>query len=257
MSSFTDPAALRAAAAEGTFRSPTVDECPGHVQANLLVLPRREAAAFRAVQRANPHVFPLIEEVSDPRDVRVAPNCDLRSAVPRYEVYRGGRRVDTPESVHGWWTDDLVGFLLGCSFSANGMLHEAGVLTPQDLDHHNPVYVTNRFLADAGPLGAPVVASMRAVPDHLVTRAIETTARLPFAHGVPLHVGDPEELGIADLDACEWGVPYKDMTARTPMFWACGVTAQLMVRDNLLPFAITHLAGHMFVTDLRVRELAV
>jgi uncharacterized protein YcsI (UPF0317 family) len=73
---------------------------------------------------------------------------------------------------------------------------------------------------------------------------------VPAVHGAPVHVGDPESLGIVDLDRPDYGDPVEARPGDVPVFWACGVTPQAVIVETRLPFAITHAPGLMFVTDL-------
>jgi uncharacterized protein YcsI (UPF0317 family) len=94
-----------------------------------------------------------------------------------------------------------------------------------------------------------MVVSMRPVPEHQVALAAAISARMPAVHGGPVHVGDPAELGIADLAAPDFGDPVNFEPGDVPMFWACGVTPQAAVMASRLPFAITHAPGYMLITD--------
>jgi len=90
---------------------------------------------------------------------------------------------------------------------------------------------------------------MRPVPAEFVATAVEVTRLMPAVHGAPVHVGDPSELGIADLQEPDFGVPVEVRPGEVPVFWACGVTPQAAVMASKPPFAITHAPGHMFITD--------
>jgi uncharacterized protein YcsI (UPF0317 family) len=48
----------------------------------------------------------------------------------------------------------------------------------------------------------------------------------------------------------EWGESINVDHDEVPVFHACGVTPQSVLVDSKVPFAITHSAGYMFVTDL-------
>jgi len=113
------------------------------------------------------------------------------------------------------------------------------------------MYRTSWRCRDAGAVTGPLVVSMRPVPAGLVETAAAVTARFPAVHGAPVHVGDPAELGIADLDAPDHGDPVRLEPGDVPVFWACGVTPQEAVMESRPPFAITHAPGHMLITDAR------
>src|SRR6266436_5151262 len=122
-------AAVRRACRAGTLTGPTPGLAPGAVQANLVALPRDLAFDFLLFCHRNPKPCPLLDvtEPGSPEPTLVAPGADLRTDVPRYRVYRDGELVEEPHDLHGWWRDDLVGFLLGCSFTFEGALRQAGV----------------------------------------------------------------------------------------------------------------------------------
>src|SRR5207245_574580 len=101
----------------------------GYVQANLVVVPRNLAFDFLLFCQRNPKPCPLLD-VTEPGSAEprlVAAGADLRTDLPRYRVYRDGQVVDEPSDVKKWWRDDLVAFLLGCSFTFESALLQAGV----------------------------------------------------------------------------------------------------------------------------------
>ena len=74
-------------------------------------------------------------------------------------------------------------------------------------------------------------------------------------HGAPIHLGLPEQLGIADLARPDYGDPVPVHDDELPVFWACGVTPQAVLQAARIPLAITHSPGCMFVTDVREETL--
>jgi uncharacterized protein YcsI (UPF0317 family) len=83
------------------------------------------------------------------------------------------------------------------------------------------------------------------------------TSRYPAVHGAPVHLGDPEALGISDLDAPDFGDPVPVRTGEVPVFWACGVTPQAAVVQSRPPFAIGHAPGHLAIIDARDSDYLV
>nr|WP_221203158.1 putative hydro-lyase [Modestobacter versicolor] len=252
------PAAAAAdpATARGRFRAgvavPSSGWAPGHTQANLVVLPRDWAWDMLLFGQRNPQPVPLLD-VTDPGAVGtvLAAGADLRTDLPRYRVWRDGELVDEPTDVAALWTDDLVAFLIGCSFSFETALLDAGVPVRNIEQGRNvSMYRTDRACRPAGRLSGPLVVSMRPVPAALVATAVQVTARMPQVHGAPVHVGSPADLGIADLDRPDFGDPVELAPGDVPVFWACGVTPQAALMASRPPFAITHAPGHMFVTDV-------
>jgi uncharacterized protein YcsI (UPF0317 family) len=231
---------------------PTSGEAPGYTQANLVVLPRDWAYEMLLFGQRNPQPVPLLD-VSDAGSARttLAAGADLRTDLPRYRVWRDGELTDEPTDVTDLWTDDLVAFLIGCSFSFETALLDAGVPVRNIEQGRNvSMYRTNRPCRPAGRLSGPLVVSMRPVPAELVATAVQVTARMPQVHGAPVHVGTPSSLGIADLGCPDFGDPVEAAEGDVPVFWACGVTPQAALMASRPPFAITHAPGHMFVTDV-------
>jgi uncharacterized protein YcsI (UPF0317 family) len=258
VSAGSTPAEARTVLRAGRWTGITTGLCAGYVQANLAILPAELATDFAEFCRANPRPLPLLEmtEPGVPDRLRSAPGADLRTDLPRYRVYRRGQLDDEPTSIESLWRDDLVGFLLGCSFSAEEALRDAGVrLRHLEEGSGVPMYRTSLRCQPVGRFSGPVVVSMRAIAEGQVVRADRVTARLPFAHGAPLHVGDPAQLGINDLASPDWGDPLPPAPGEVPVFWACGVTPQAVFAEVRPELAITHAPGHMFLTDLRVSDL--
>jgi len=95
-----------------------------------------------------------------------------------------------------------------------------------------------------------MVVSMRPIDNDRVADAVGISKNYPLAHGAPVHVGDPEAIGIANLNAPDWGDPPLNHGDRTPVFWACGVTPQNAIRQAKPPICITHKPGCMLITDI-------
>jgi len=249
------PALLTPAQARERYReglvTPTSGWAAGFTQANLVVLPREWAFDMLLFGQRNPRPVPLLD-VTDPGSPRtaLAPDADLRTDLPRYRVWQDGELVDEPTDVSDVWRPDLVSFLIGCSFSFETALLEAGVPVRNIEQGRNvSMYRTNIPCRPAGQFSGPLVVSMRPIPGGQVTEAVQITARMPQVHGAPVHVGAPAALGITDLASPDYGDPVEFQDGDVPVFWACGVTPQAALAASRPPFAITHAPGHMFVTD--------
>lgn len=249
------PVALDPATARALFRSgaggPTAGWALGHTQANLIAVPADWAYDVLLFAQRNPRPCPILD-VTDPGVVTtpLAPGADLRTDLPRYQVWRDGELAEEPREVTGLWRSDLVAFLVGCSFTFDGALARAGI-PPRYQGGNIAMYVTDRACRGAGRLRGPLVVSMRPVPEAAVPIARRVTTLMPAVHGAPVGVGDPAALGIADLAKPDFGDPPTLLRGDVPMFWACGVTLQAAVAASRPPFAITHAPGHMFITDAR------
>jgi len=254
------PAQLRLRFRAGDLVGPTAGLAAGFVQANLVILPRALAFDFLVFCQRNPKPCPLLEVVDaggvEPR--LMAPGADLRTDLPKYRVFRDGQLVSEPADVRDEWRDDLVSFLIGCSFTFESALVEAGLPVRHVEQCSNvPMYITSIPTTPAGVFHGPMVVSMRPIPASQVVRAVQVTSRFPAVHGAPVHVGDPAAIGIRALDRPELGDPVEVRPGEVPVFWACGVTPQAAVMASKPPFVITHAPGHMFVTDRRDAEYAV
>ena len=231
---------------------PTTGWSSGYAQANLVVLPRDWAFDVLLFAQRNPQAVPLLD-VTDPgaTSTAVAPGADLRTDLPRYRVWRDGELVGEPAEVADLWRDDLVTFVIGCSFTFEAALLDAGVpVRNLEQGRNVAMYRTSVPCRPAGRLAGPLVVSMRPVPAQQVVAAVQVTGRMPQVHGAPVHVGSPASLGIADLGAPDFGDALDAAEGDVPVFWACGVTPQAALMASRVPFAITHAPGHMLVTDV-------
>lgn len=254
-----EPPELRARIRGGEWRRPTAGLAAGYAQANLVVLPREAAYDFLVFCQRNPKPCPLLEvtDPGNPEPVTTAPGADLRVDLPRYRIYRRDRPVAEEDDVRSYWRDDLVAFLLGCSFTFETAMQHAGIpIRHVECGRNVPMYVTSTLCRPAGALHGPMVVSMRPLPAAQIPRAVLVTGRYTRAHGAPVHIGDPAAIGIKDLGRPDYGEPPVIEPGEVPVFWACGVTPQAMAAAAGVEFMITHAPGHMFVTDLRDEDLA-
>lgn len=233
---------------------PTSGVAPGFTQANMIVLPRDWAFDFLLYAQRNPKACPVLD-VSDPGShaTVLAKGADLRRDVPLYRIWRDGKLAEEVTDASVAWAEypDLVSFLIGCSFTFETPMMEAGIEIRHITDKSNvPMYLTNRACRSAGRLQGNLVVSMRPIPATRVADAATISGRFPAVHGAPVHVGAPEELGIVDLGKPEFGDAVRIEPGEVPVFWACGVTPQAAVMASKVPFAITHAPGHMFITDI-------
>lgn len=244
----------------GEWTRPTSGIAPGYVQANLAILPRDLAADFQRFCALNPKPCPLLasSEPGDPSLPTLGRDIDIRTDIGTYRVWRDGEMVEEVHDIRDLWRDDLVAFLLGCSHSFEEALVADGLrLRHQDQDKAVPVYVTNIPTVPSGPFHGPMVVSMRPFTPAEAIRAIQITSRFPSVHGAPVHVGMPEMIGVRDLAMVDEGDAVTIAADEMPVFWACGVTPQAVVRATRPPFCITHAPGCMLVTDLINSRLAV
>ena len=231
------PAAARAAIRRGEITGPTTGFCAGYAQGNLVVLPKAFAWDFLLFCQRNPKACPLLEvaDAGERTFAQFAPGSDIATDIPRYRVYDHGELVAEPTDVREYFETrgDLVSFLIGCSFSFESALLEAGIPVRQIEE------------------GADLVVSMRPIPHRLVPAAVAVTAEMPRVHGMPIQIGFPEAIGIHDLAHPDYGDPVTIREGEVPVFWPCGVTPQAAVMASRPSFCITHAPGHMMITDVK------
>ena len=260
VNSETPPAQIRAMASAGGFCGTTTGLAPGYVQCNLVVLPEKYASDFAEFCHRNPKPCPLLARSPAPGDAslpELGVNIDVRTDCPRYRRWESGQLVDEPLDIGDSWDDDFVAFALGCSFSFEEALIAAGIEIRNISEGVNvPMYRTHIDCESAGPFGGKMVVSMRPMPAADAIEAIQICSRYPSVHGAPIHLGDPQAIGIADLAQPDFGDPVTVRGDDVPLFWACGVTPQVALESARLPIAVTHEPGHMLVTDLKNAELA-
>ncbi|MDP2035674.1 MAG: DUF1445 domain-containing protein, partial [Polaromonas sp.] len=169
----------------------------------------------------------------------------------------GGELADMPTDISALWRKDLVTFVIGCSFSFEEALLQAGLPLRHIAQQRNvAMYRSNIATERAGIFHGPMVVSMRPFKAADAIRAIQITSRFPNVHGAPVHIGDPAQIGIGDLGQPDYGDAVEVMPDEIPVFWACGVTPQAAVAQARPAFCITHAPGAMLVTDLLNHQLA-
>jgi uncharacterized protein YcsI (UPF0317 family) len=249
---------LRELARTGKFAGVTSGAALGFVQANLVVLPREQAFDFLLFCQRNPKPCPLLDvtEAGSPEPKLCAPGADLRSDLPCYRVYRHGHLTDEPTDIAKIWQPDWIAFLVGCSFTFESALLQAGLPVRHiEAGCNVPMFRTNIACQPAGIFHGPMVVSMRPMTPSQAVRAVQICTRFGRAHGTPIHLGDPAAIGIGDIARPDFGDPVPIQPGEIPVFWACGVTPQAVVMQAKPPICVTHKPGHMFVTDWRDVDL--
>ena len=257
----TVPAEARELFRQGKWTQRTSGLCVGYTNANLCIVPRELAFDFLLYCQRNPKPCPVLE-VLDPGDPIVkslANGADIRTDLPRYRVLVRGEVVDEPTEITQYWRDDLVTFLYGCSGTFEGALEGAGILPRwrQGEESGAGLYRTNIPTVPAGNFRGNMVVSMRPIPSHQVSRAVEATSRFPGHHGAPVHIGDPAAIGIPDMSKAEWAHGPTLQPGEVPVFWACGVTLQAVAQESKPEFMLTHYPGRMFISDIPSEQQAV
>lgn len=254
----TIPKQVRSRCRQGLFNGNTSGMSPGYGQGNLVILPKSWADDFYAYCQENPTPCPLIgmTETGSPLLPMLGDDIDLRTDLPRYRVWRDGKLVEERDDVTNLWQEDFVAFVLGCSLSFEYALEQAG-LRVRHVDEGKvvPMYRTSVQTKQVGAFQGPMVVSMRPYTPEEVKVAYEVCARLPGAHGAPVHIGDPAVLGISDIDNPDEGEKTVIREGEIPVFWGCGITPQMAAIVAKPPICITHAPGHMLVCDVPVEDL--
>ncbi len=255
-----DARRLRAKIRTGEHDGLTTGLAPGMVQLNLAILPKAWADDFQRFCELNPKPCPLVSMTEAGNSIfpdDIGGGLDVCTDAPRYLVFRDGALADEVTDLTELWQDDFVAFGMGCSYSFEEALVEGGLsLRHIEQGTKVPLYVSNIETEPAGPFRGPTILSMRPFLPEDAIRAIEVTAKYPRVHGTPLHFGNPEMVGIDDIASPYSGSPPVMQENEVPVFWACGVTPQIIVEHAKPPICITHKPGHMLITDRLNTELA-
>lgn len=255
-----DGRSARLACRRGEIVGTTAGLAPGYVQGNLVILPREDAADFMRFAQANPKPCPIIgvSEAGDPHLPALGEDLDIRTDLPGYRVWRDGECIAETGDVRAFWRDDLVSFVIGCSYSFEEALVEDGIEIRHIVENKKvPMFRTNIATAPAGKFHGPLVVSMRPLKPADAIRAVQITSRYPAVHGAPVHIGLPQAIEISDIEKPDYGDSVSVGDDELPVFWACGVTPQAALVASKPGFAITHSPGSMLVTDLKNRQYAV
>jgi uncharacterized protein YcsI (UPF0317 family) len=254
------PSDAREMIRQNNWLKPTSGLSNGFIQANLAVLPKELAFEFLLFCQRNPKPCPIID-ITEPGSripALAAPNADLRTDIPKYRVYRNGELAEEKTDVSDIWDDNMVGFLLGCSFTFEEALVNNGIPIRHIEENCNvPMYKTNIECVKAGRFEGPMVVSMRPMSEKDAIRAVQVTSRFPSVHGAPVHIGNPASIGIYDIQNPDFGDRVTIKEGEVPVFWACGVTPQAIAMHVKPEIMITHAPGFMFITDLKNEQYGV
>lgn len=254
------PAELRAMIRNNELIKPTAGMANGYAQANLAILKKEHAFDFLLFCQRNPKSCPLLDvtEIGSPIPKFAAQSGDIRTDIPKYRIYKYGELIEEVTDISDYWEDDMVGFLIGCSFTFEHALLNNDISIRHIEENCNvPMYKTNISCVEAGIFHGKMVASMRPIPQKDVVRAAQVTSRFPAVHGGPIHIGDPEAIGVSNIQQPDFGDAVTIREGEMPVFWACGVTPQSIAMETKPAIMITHAPGHMFITDIRDEKLGV
>ncbi len=244
---------LRHAIRAGAYCSHTAGLGEGFLQANLAIMPEAYALDFMRFCQRNPKPCPVtgVSDTGSPYMATLGHDIDIRTDVPAYNVYIEGQLENSVTNISELWRDDFVVFALGCSFTFEHALQNAGI-TMWHIDQNKtvPMFRSSIDTVRAGPFAGKMAVSMRAIPEASIDTVIAVSRQFPLAHGAPVHWGDPAGIGISDISQPDWGDAAPVDAGYVPVFWACGVTPQIALEEAGLPICITHKPGHMLITDV-------
>jgi len=236
---------------------PTAGICPGYVQANLVIVPGDCADEYLKFLKQNQKPCPILEVIrgTEPISKLIAPGADITKDFPLYNVYIDGKLSRTEKSIEKLWTSDMMAVLIGCSLTFEEKLVKHGIeISNYKYNKRVPMYDTNIPCKPIGNFSGNYVVSMRPIPRDKVDIAIKITSDMPYAHGAPVHLGSPQEIGIADIMRPDYGDPPEIDEGTVPVFWACGVTAQSVAIRCGPGIVIAHAPGYMLITDININD---
>lgn len=255
------PKEYRSLVRRGEWTGHSLNKCRGYAVTDMAIVPRDYAYDYMVFCHRNPETASIVDmtEPGSPHPLRVAPDADLRTDLPRYIVYRDGKIIDEPTDVKKYWRDDLVCFLTSCSGSFYWSLEAANVKYQR-----NGVFSTSIACKPSGPFHGNMAVSCRLFKTtHDAVRAIQISSRHALMHGPPIHIGDPAVIGIKDLTKPDLirmaglTTPRQPVAGEVAMFWPCGATNRVVALKAKLPLMIVDYHLSVFITDKLAEELAV
>jgi uncharacterized protein YcsI (UPF0317 family) len=226
------------------------------VQANLVIIPKKYAFEFLLFALRNKKPVPIIEVIEDGEYTStLAEDSDIRTDVPKYHIYKNGEFSEEVNDIVNIWKRDFVTFLIGCSFTFEQAILDAGIhIKHIDEGKNVAMYKTNISTRPAGIFKGNTVVSMRMFKEEVVDEVVSITSKFPDMHGTPIHIGNPEDIGIRDIANPDYGEFVEFEDDEVPVFWACGVTPQNILLNAKPEIVITHAPGYMFITDINNEE---
>lgn len=266
----SNPSEFRRLCRTGDVSGQTGGYCPGYAQANLVILPAEAAADFADLCSRNPVPLPLLGMTPvgdssriDNLHVLSDEDFDITTDFPKYTIFEDGKHIDTVLDIKDHWQPDShVGFLIGCSLSFENALAKAGLPARNSTqDKSVSMYLTKKRLDPAGIFtDVYYVVSMRPYKRADLEEVRSVTRSFRKTHGEPIDWGYEalERLGIEDLSSPEFGEATEFKEDEIPVFWGCGVTAQvaaLTVAHKIKGRTFGHAPGHMLILDIKDEDV--
>ena len=248
------PLEVRKLISEGKITGQTSGMCLGYAQANLVIVPKDIAYDFLLFTQRNPKSCPLLEvgDVGDKFLKYLGKDINIAKDIPKYRIYKKGELIGEYTDIEKFWREDFVSFLIGCSFSFESELLEVDIPVRHIEEGCNvPMFKTNINCNEAGIFKGKMVVSMRPIPKDKVVKLVLVSGSMPKVHGAPIHIGNPEDIGIKDINKPDFGDKVTIKEGEVPVFWPCGVTPQSVIMNVKPEIVITHSPGHMLITDIK------
>nr|XP_012629398.1 UPF0317 protein C14orf159 homolog, mitochondrial isoform X1 [Microcebus murinus]XP_012629399.1 UPF0317 protein C14orf159 homolog, mitochondrial isoform X1 [Microcebus murinus]XP_012629400.1 UPF0317 protein C14orf159 homolog, mitochondrial isoform X1 [Microcebus murinus] len=224
--------------------------------ASVVVLPSSLAAAFERFCQANNGPLPLLGRSQPEKWLLPARGAapDSRMGCPQFLKYEFGACTGSLASLEGHSEQlrDMVAFLLDCSFSLEGALEKVGLPRRDPAGHgHTGAYKTTVPCATHAGFCCPLVVTARPVPEVELGRLVRASCSLGGARGQPVHIGDPELLGIKELSRPDYGDAVVCQPGDVPVFWPSQLTSLEAVSSCKAPLAFASTPGSTVMTDLK------
>ena len=248
------PLEVRQLISEGKITGQTSGMCLGYAQANLVIVPKDIAYDFLLFTQRNPKSCPLLEvgDVGDKFLKYLGKDINIAKDIPKYRIYKKGELIGEYTDIEKFWREDFVSFLIGCSFSFESELLEVDIPVRHIEEGCNvPMFKTNINCNEAGIFKGKMVVSMRPIPKDKIVKSVLVSGSMPKVHGAPIHIGNPEDIGIKDINKPDFGDKVTIKEGEVPVFWPCGVTPQSVIMNVKPEIVITHSPGHMLITDIK------
>ncbi|MBQ4833653.1 putative hydro-lyase [Pseudoalteromonas sp. MMG010] len=260
--SLTTPYSIRMMIRNEDYTGKTSGFVPGMIQANLIVLPQQYALEFLQFCQANRQSCPVLasSKVAGATDLpeHVAFDLDLRSDLSGYRVFKHGQLFNEVANVKDIWRDDYISFALASSLSFEESIRNAGIEVRNITELKNaPMYLTNIPCEAVGKFASNLVVSMRPMKPADAIRAIQICCRYPDMHGVPIHFGNPADIGIKNINRPTFGDPVTIKEGEVPVFWASSATAEVAMMNARIDSTITQRPGHMLITDIKNSDVSL
>ncbi len=237
------------------YTQPTAGVMGEYLQVNVAIIPKAYADEFELFCNQNKKACPLIER----SDVDLMLNdhtIEITRDIPKYEHFREGTKIKESFDLLDECLDDYVAFTLGCSFTFEKGLMDFGIELRHIEEKKNvAMFNTNISCESTNLFCGNMVVSMRPIKEKDIEDVISITSNYSKTHGIPIHIGNPRAIGIENIDMPDYGDSVAILDDELPVFWACGVTALNILRNQIEDIFYTHSPGHMLVTNTLVDDI--